>query len=107
MASFQVSFSDMFDNMQTYNLREGGDKIPVTLSNRKVHSFSSSISTCTCSSTVCIRDNLKFEHTCTCTIEFLSLHVTPVHDIVFTCTCTVYIHVHVYVCAKSSTGYLR
>ena len=36
MASFQVSFSDMFGNMQTYNLREEGDKIPVTLKNRKV-----------------------------------------------------------------------
>ena len=36
MASFQVSFSDMFDNVQTVNLREGGDQIPVTLENRKV-----------------------------------------------------------------------
>ena len=36
MASFQVSFSDMFDNVQTVNLREGGDQIPLTLENRKV-----------------------------------------------------------------------
>ena len=37
MATFQVSFSDMFDNLQTFDLREGGDKIPVTLENRQVH----------------------------------------------------------------------
>ena len=36
MASFQVSFSDMFDNVQTVDLREGGRQIPVTLGNRKV-----------------------------------------------------------------------
>ena len=36
MATFQVSFSDMFDNVQTVNLREGGDQISVTLENRKV-----------------------------------------------------------------------
>ena len=36
MATFQVSFSDMFDNAQTFNLREEGDKIAVTLENRQV-----------------------------------------------------------------------
>ena len=39
MATFRVSFSDMFGNLQTFDLREGGDKIPVTLANRQVHSF--------------------------------------------------------------------
>ena len=36
MATFQVSFSDMFGNLQTHNLRENGDQIPVTLGNKQV-----------------------------------------------------------------------
>ena len=36
MATFQVSFTDMFGNLQTFDLREGGDKIPITLQNRQV-----------------------------------------------------------------------
>ena len=39
LATFQVSYADMFGNMQTFDLREGGDKIPVTLENRKVHNL--------------------------------------------------------------------
>jgi len=36
MATFQVSFSDVFDNTHTHNLKEGGDSIPVTMANRQV-----------------------------------------------------------------------
>ena len=36
MATFQVSFTDMFGNLQTFDLREDGDKIPITLQNRQV-----------------------------------------------------------------------
>ena len=41
MATFQVSFTDMFGNLQTFDLREGGDKIPVTMENRDVCTLNS------------------------------------------------------------------
>ena len=38
MATFQVSYSDMFDTLHTHDLKEGGDKIPVTMDNCQVSS---------------------------------------------------------------------
>jgi hypothetical protein len=40
MASFRVSFSDIFGNMHTHDLKEGGDSIPVTRENCQVSKFS-------------------------------------------------------------------
>ena len=40
MATFSITYSDMFVSVQSANLKEEGDKIPVTLDNRQV-------STCT------------------------------------------------------------
>ena len=39
MATFQVSFSDVFGTMHTHELKEGGDSIPVTKKNRQVSIF--------------------------------------------------------------------
>lgn len=39
MATFQVSFSDMFGTMHSHNLKEDGDEIPVTMDNRQVRSY--------------------------------------------------------------------
>ena len=36
MATFEISFSDMFGTLHTHCLKEGGDKIPVTMDNVKV-----------------------------------------------------------------------
>lgn len=36
MITFQISQTDLFGNPLMYDLREGGDKIPVTNDNRKV-----------------------------------------------------------------------
>lgn len=36
MITFQISQTDLFGNTLMYDLRENGDKIPVTNSNRKV-----------------------------------------------------------------------
>ena len=36
MATFRVSFSDIFGNMHTHDLKEGGDSIPVTKENCQV-----------------------------------------------------------------------
>lgn len=36
MITFQISQTDLFGNPLMYNLRENGDKIPVTNENRKV-----------------------------------------------------------------------
>ena len=36
MATFQVSFTDMFGTLNTYNLKEDGDKIPITPDNCQV-----------------------------------------------------------------------
>ena len=40
MASFRVSFSDIFGHMHTHDLKEGGDSIPVTKENCQVSKFS-------------------------------------------------------------------
>lgn len=37
MITFQISQTDLFGNPLMYNLRENGDKIPVTNENRKVN----------------------------------------------------------------------
>ena len=42
MATFQVSFSDVFGNLITHDLKEGGDGIPVTKDNCQVSKFSTS-----------------------------------------------------------------
>ena len=39
MASFRVTFSDIFGNMHTHDLKEGGDGIPVTKEKRQVSKF--------------------------------------------------------------------
>ena len=36
MASFRVSYSDIFGNMHTHDLKEAGDSIPVTKENCQV-----------------------------------------------------------------------
>ena len=36
MATFQVSFADMFGTVHTHNLCENGDTIPITVENCKV-----------------------------------------------------------------------
>lgn len=36
MITFQISHTDLFGNALMYDLRENGDKIPVTNENRKV-----------------------------------------------------------------------
>ena len=36
MATFQVSFSDVFGTLHTHILKEGGESIPVTMENRQV-----------------------------------------------------------------------
>ena len=36
MASFQVTFADVFGHMHTHNLKEDGDQISVTTENCKV-----------------------------------------------------------------------
>ena len=36
MATFSITYSDMFVSVQSANLKEEGDKIPVTLDNRQV-----------------------------------------------------------------------
>lgn len=36
MITFQISQTDLFGNPLMYDLKEGGDKIPVTNENRKV-----------------------------------------------------------------------
>lgn len=36
LATFSVTYSDMFASVQTVNLVENGEQIPVTLDNRKV-----------------------------------------------------------------------
>ena len=50
MVTFSITYSDMFVMVQSTDLKENGDKIPVTLENRQVR-------TCTC--------------TCTCTFLIL------------------------------------
>lgn len=39
MITFQISQTDLFGNPLMYDLKEGGDKIPVTNENRKVSSL--------------------------------------------------------------------
>ena len=36
MATFQVSFSDVFGTVHMHDLKEGGESIPVTMENRQV-----------------------------------------------------------------------
>lgn len=36
MATFQISFSDMFGTVHSHKLKDGGEKIPVTKDNCKV-----------------------------------------------------------------------
>ena len=36
MATFQVSFSDVFGTLHMHDLKEGGESIPVTMENRQV-----------------------------------------------------------------------
>lgn len=43
MATFQVSYSDMFGHLHTYNLCEDGDSIPVTTENRQVHTLCATV----------------------------------------------------------------
>ena len=38
MATFQVSYSDVFGSLHTHDLKESGDHIPVTKDNRQVSS---------------------------------------------------------------------
>ena len=38
MATFKVSMSDLFGTIHTHNLKEDGDKMPVTKANCQVHS---------------------------------------------------------------------
>ena len=39
MATFRVSFSDVFGTMHTHDLKEGGDSIPITKENCQVSKF--------------------------------------------------------------------
>lgn len=39
MITFQISQTDLFGNPLMYDLKESGDKIPVTNENRKVFTF--------------------------------------------------------------------
>lgn len=43
MITFQISQTDLFGNPLMYDLRENGDKIPVTNENRKVSQRASNI----------------------------------------------------------------
>jgi len=38
MITFQISHTDLFGNPMMHDLKENGDKIPITNENRKVHS---------------------------------------------------------------------
>lgn len=39
MQTFQISLTDNFESVVNFNLKEDGDKIPVTMQNRKVEIF--------------------------------------------------------------------
>ncbi len=43
MLSFQISITDNFGSVISFNLKEDGDKIPVTMQNRQVNTFKSRI----------------------------------------------------------------
>ena len=45
MATFQVSYADVFGSLNTQDLKEGGDHIPVTKDNRQVSSSSGASTT--------------------------------------------------------------
>lgn len=68
MATFQVSYSDVFGTLNTHDLKEGGDHIPVTKDNRQVSSTSRA-STTHCSGAVIQFNELIYQH---------NLHVTIV-----------------------------
>jgi hypothetical protein len=42
MITFQISIKDNFDTVVNFNLKENGDKIPVTKQNRKVNGWDDS-----------------------------------------------------------------
>ena len=44
MATFQVSYSDVFGTLHTHDLKEGGDTISVTKDNRQVREIESYLS---------------------------------------------------------------
>lgn len=39
MLTFQISQTDLFGDPMTYDLKENGDQIPITVENRKVNKF--------------------------------------------------------------------